>query len=59
MKIFNLQVVNLVASEFIQQGDIEREKFHENNIPVSPCLVRFPCFVSTFSKIQKVRSVRL
>ncbi|XP_046846029.1 dual 3',5'-cyclic-AMP and -GMP phosphodiesterase 11A-like isoform X2 [Xenia sp. Carnegie-2017] len=27
------EVVNLVASEFIQQGDIEREKFHENNIP--------------------------
>lgn len=28
-------MVQLVTSEFIQQGDMEREKFHENDIPVS------------------------
>ena len=28
------QVVNLVTSEFIQQGDIEREQLNENEIPV-------------------------
>ena len=27
------EVVNLVTSEFLQQGDIEREKFNENDIP--------------------------
>ncbi len=26
--------MHLVTSEFIQQGDIEREKFNENDIPV-------------------------
>lgn len=32
--ILPFKVVHLVTSEFIQQGDIEREKFNENDIPV-------------------------